>query len=352
MERERRMLSNRISTSRKVNELCDQAALLYTWLLPRVDDEGRMEGDPETVRAIVFPMRKISAEEIDTHLRKMSEIKLILYYEEKSEDGRKYIEILNFNEFQTFHGVRRYPSKIPTFSSELHNWLSSSLEHQTAPNFTNLHPTAPDPGTFGEYKLKEDKINKEKVNKDKINKTKEEKEEEKEEKFLSAEPIPTKQLKQEIINFWNEVKTEDLPRVIRLSTKRSYKFSKRLKENPDLATWKKTIRRICASDFCNGNNDRGWKASFDFLINNEEGILKVLEGRYDNHGGKYAPKLCGWLNGKQITTDQFDAMDPGTKSQVKETRYESLQIPTTSSVEEEVLSEKPEEISTNVEKGT
>jgi len=35
------------------------------------------------------------------------------------------------------------------------------------------------------------------------------------------------------------------------------------------------------SDFLKGNNDRGWVANFDFVIN-ENKIAKILEGNYDN----------------------------------------------------------------------
>ena len=29
-----------------------------------------------------------------------------------------------------------------------------------------------------------------------------------------------------------------------------------------------------------GDNDRGWKASFDWLLENDSNIMKVLEGNY------------------------------------------------------------------------
>ena len=36
-----------------------------------------------------------------------------------------------------------------------------------------------------------------------------------------------------------------------------------------------------ASDFCKGKGNQGWKADFDFLIN-QNNLAKVLEGKYDN----------------------------------------------------------------------
>lgn len=40
-------------------------------------------------------------------------------------------------------------------------------------------------------------------------------------------------------------------------------------------------QKIAESNFCRGENDRGWKASIDFFLN-EQKIVKILEGAYDN----------------------------------------------------------------------
>jgi hypothetical protein len=55
--RERRSLWGSISTSRKVNRLSLKAALLYTWAIPHFDDEGFQEGDPQTLKARIVPLR-------------------------------------------------------------------------------------------------------------------------------------------------------------------------------------------------------------------------------------------------------------------------------------------------------
>lgn len=45
------------------------------------------------------------------------------------------------------------------------------------------------------------------------------------------------------------------------------------------------FERAERSDFLKGNNDRGWKADFDFLIN-KNNLTKVIEGKYDNRTKK------------------------------------------------------------------
>lgn len=106
---ERRMLSKTISTSRKVHRLPDRAALLYTWMIPHTDDFGHMEGDALSVKAKVMPMRSVTIEQIEEDLLTM-EKELIKRYE---VDGEIYLEILNFDSFQTFRSDRKRQAEHP-----------------------------------------------------------------------------------------------------------------------------------------------------------------------------------------------------------------------------------------------
>ncbi len=107
---ERRMLSKTISTSRKVNRLPDRAALLYTWLIPHTDDFGHLEGDALSIKAKVAPMRQITEQEVEQDLSLMVQNGLIKQYE---VNGEKYIEIINFDSFQTFRSDRRRIAEYP-----------------------------------------------------------------------------------------------------------------------------------------------------------------------------------------------------------------------------------------------
>ena len=40
--------------------------------------------------------------------------------------------------------------------------------------------------------------------------------------------------------------------------------------------------KMQASHFLRGDNKRGWKASFDWLFENDKNWVKVYEGNYDN----------------------------------------------------------------------
>ena len=58
------------------------------------------------------------------------------------------------------------------------------------------------------------------------------------------------------------------------------------------------------SSFLNGDNDRGWTASIDWLIK-PENRLKVLEGKYDNRQGKTVD-VTSFNNYEQRNTDYDD----------------------------------------------
>ena len=80
---------------------------------------------------------------------------------------------------------------------------------------------------------------------------------------------------------WNENRAA-LPAVARLTSKRAKKVAARIREAPDPGYWLETIRRLAASSFATGKNDRGWKAGFDWLFENDTNHVKVNEGKYDD----------------------------------------------------------------------
>ena len=56
---EGRMIKRVISESKKLGHLkSDSARLLYTWLIPWLDVEGRHSADPEIIKGHIFPKIK------------------------------------------------------------------------------------------------------------------------------------------------------------------------------------------------------------------------------------------------------------------------------------------------------
>ncbi len=89
-----------------------------------------------------------------------------------------------------------------------------------------------------------------------------------------------------LLDIWNDCcrVVPELPRVREVTfkpgTKRWKTAKTRLKEIPDLGYWERAIQRIAASPFCQGENDRGWKCDFDFVLKPDSHI-KAFEGKYD-----------------------------------------------------------------------
>ena len=78
---------------------------------------------------------------------------------------------------------------------------------------------------------------------------------------------------------WN-MNCRDLSKVIKSNNQRNRKAMIRIKDHTE-AEWIDIVNRISLSQFCSGKNDRGWKATFDWLLQPETS-LKVLEGKYDD----------------------------------------------------------------------
>jgi hypothetical protein len=97
-----------------------------------------------------------------------------------------------------------------------------------------------------------------------------------------------------MLNAWNEAITNtrncNLHKAIELTEKRIIRCNRRLEERP-FEDWEIIFRMCAESPFLNGNNDRKWAASFNWIIEGPDNGLKVLEGRYtpvkkeDSHYG-------------------------------------------------------------------
>lgn len=109
-----------------------------------------------------------------------------------------------------------------------------------------------------------------------------------------------------LASLWND-NCGELPKVQKLSPKRKVKAASRLKAEPSPEYWESVIKRIAASDFCNGDNNSGWKADFDFLVQPDT-HLKALEGKYDNRLGGSKTKQQRMSDNNQR---MFDAIERG-----------------------------------------
>lgn len=96
-----------------------------------------------------------------------------------------------------------------------------------------------------------------------------------------TEKLPFKEIKE----MWNET-CPGFPKLFTISEARKNKMRLRISEmggvEKALPLLKQIFTKMQQSNFLKGDNKRGWKASFDWLFENDKNWVKVFEGNYDN----------------------------------------------------------------------
>lgn len=107
------MLKKVISESRRLADLkSDSARMLYTWIIPHLDIEGRLNASPEMIKGKVVPrLNHFTNELINECLEDMGRVELVNLYE---FDGDRYLELRKFKEHQTLRPSKEAKSIIPT----------------------------------------------------------------------------------------------------------------------------------------------------------------------------------------------------------------------------------------------
>ena len=112
---------------------------------------------------------------------------------------------------------------------------------------------------------------------------------------------------EKIRNLYNEI-AKSLPKCLKLSENRKKHIAARWNEyGGELETFEMLFTKAEASSFLTGNNDRGWNASFDWLMK-PDNMTKVLEGRYDNKGGgnNVAKRINRGAEKPRLTTAEYE----------------------------------------------
>jgi hypothetical protein len=97
----------------------------------------------------------------------------------------------------------------------------------------------------------------------------------------SAEPTERPLTEDEIVEAWNQrMVPQGFPAVRRMTNTRQRQLKARLRENT-LDDWQQAMSALERSAFCRGENQTGWRADFDFLLQ-PKSFTKLLEGAYDH----------------------------------------------------------------------
>lgn len=100
-------------------------------------------------------------------------------------------------------------------------------------------------------------------------------------KDLFGEETKINEIEQEklILLHWNSFANEnDLPKLLKITDKRRSAIRQRLKEKE--FDFQIILDKIRMSPFLLGDNNRGWKIHFDFVVNKNR-YIEILEGKYN-----------------------------------------------------------------------
>lgn len=93
--------------------------------------------------------------------------------------------------------------------------------------------------------------------------------------------IEVRENTEEYANLWNETRGPDLPKVTKLTPSRKDKVKTRINQGLTLQSFSEVITLCRKSDFLSGR-ETAWKATFDWLMENDNNWVKVFEGNYIN----------------------------------------------------------------------
>lgn len=260
--------------SEKVNSLSIGAEMMYLRLVASSDDQGCYYGDPPLLMAYLLGHRlrnhEVSRQKVDIWTEELERARLLERY---ATNGQTYVHLLDFfrwnradykpnNRFPkptqdlilpAVHEIRTEPDRNPygNRSESVREPIENRSPSSSSSSTTTTTTTTP---TLASARVSADKP-----------------------PTPPCENTPYS----EIMDQWNKTATEaGLPQVRRLSKKRKAKVKTRWADAEFRNQYATVLDRIRGSPFLCGDNDRGWKADFDWLFTNDTNWLKILEGKY------------------------------------------------------------------------
>jgi len=126
--------------------------------------------------------------------------------------------------------------------------------------------------------------------------TREEKLDKEPELTLLSPTAPKKEIRpEEFANVWNRLRGK-LPKVERFTESRKKKVKTRMNEGLTLERFAEAVENCTTKPFLRGDNDDGWTATFDWLVENDKNLEKAINNPYGSNkpnGGNHAQVPTG-----------------------------------------------------------
>ena len=235
----------------KVAKISRDARLLYIGMWNFADDLGVIIGDSLWIKSKVFPFDQIQIQQFDKWIQELVKSGFISQFSHKGED---FYYLPNLTRHQVIN--RPNLDKVNVKQSDLSVIVDSLINH----------------GTFNDdsYSGKEGK-----------GKGKERKGD------VVCDPKNENQKNDFdlVMELFNKT-CVSLPKINKLSETRKKKVSLRLAEMGQYEKWEVTLKTVFEksekSEFLRGENKNGWRATFDWIFENETNWVKIFEGNFDN----------------------------------------------------------------------
>lgn len=234
----KRMIDPNIWQSEDFGMLSDLAKLIFIGLFSLADDEGRGRCNPVYLKSTLFPYKEsLRSADVEVALSEISRTMSVVFY---SCDEKSYYSLYNWNTWQKID--RPSESKIPMFDEN----------DETIRRIFDESSTSDKRGLVS---------NKNRIENNKNRKEKEEN-------------------RKRIVEVYNLYCT-NLPQVQKLTDKREKSIDKFLKEF-SIEQFEEICKKANTSAFLIGDNDRKWKADFDFLMRTDK-ATNILENKYNKN---------------------------------------------------------------------
>jgi hypothetical protein len=229
-----------------------QARLFYIGIWNFSDDEGRFKAHDSLLKSQIFPYDN----KIDIIRLKQEVAKKVQWY---VYDGQSYGFTRNFMKHQRIDRPSQSKLPAPPACSE----DSANIRRTFDEHSTNAQRGLDDDSRLREEKLREEKLREVKLS------------------YVDFE--------KSTLIAWNSF-CEDHPELSKtreITGKRRDKLKLRFSQE-SFKQFKMILDAIAQQPFCLGVNNRGWKVTLDWLIENDTNFIKVLEMRYRDDKPKTA----------------------------------------------------------------
>lgn len=224
-----RIIKETICTSDTIDKLKPDEECFFYRLMVNCDDYGRMDARPSILLAKCFPLRieSIKAKDVQKMLNTLAKYRLVFVYGEE-----KYLQMVTWDRHQQIRAKR---SKYPQPTEEDINGYQLISDDCICPRNPIQSESNP-----------------------------------------NLNPIPYG----EIMNEFNKI-CFSLPSIKEITKTRETAINNRWKQLDTLEGCIVFFESVQKSDWLSGRNDKGWKASFDWMFK-ASNFTKIIEGNFIN----------------------------------------------------------------------